>query len=91
MVIYNVIHMCIQFKVFLKSIHSKVFKFFVFNYVCYFLIPAFESFANRSPLSIPVEIEAKYVQFVEEIISISYTQSEKFSSVGSSLLYITYQ
>ena len=38
-------------------------------------------------LSIPVEIEAKYVQFAEEIISISYTQSEKFSSVG--IIFIT--
>ena len=55
-----------------------------------FFIPAFESFANGCALSIPVEIEAKYVQFAEEIISISYTQSEKFSSVGISFINVMY-
>ena len=49
-----------------------------------------KAFAEGSPLSIPVEIEAKYVQFAEEIISISYTQSEKFSSVGTIFITVMY-
>ena len=47
-----------------------------------FFLKAFESVASGSPLNIPCEIEAKYVKFAEEIVSISYTQSEKFSSVS---------
>ena len=54
------------------------------------IFPAFESFAKGCPLSIPVEIEAKYVQFAEEIINISYTQSEKFSSVGIFFITVMY-
>ena len=87
MVIDYEIHMSSHLKVFGKSIPSKVFGLLLLNYVDQFIIPAFESFAKGCPLSIPVEIEAKYVQFAEEIISISYTQSEKFSSVG--IIFIT--
>ena len=44
--------------------------------------PAFESVAQGGPLNIPTTICATYVKHAEEIISISYTQSEKFSSVS---------
>ena len=90
MVIDNGIHMLTHLKVFLKSIPSKVFEILLLNYLHLFFITAFESFANGCPLSIPVEIEAKYVQFAEEIISISYTQSEKFTSVGISFINVMY-
>ena len=45
-------------------------------------VAAFESVATGSPLNIPQEIDVKFVKYAEEIISISYTQSEKFSSVS---------
>ena len=49
-------------------------------------ITAFESIATGKALHIPKTITAKYVQFAEEIVSTSYTQSEKFSSVSDSTL-----
>ena len=52
----------------------------------YFYISAFESIATGRPLHIPTEIDAEYVKTAEEIISISYTQSEKFSSVSTCTL-----
>ena len=45
-------------------------------------IAAFESIANGKTLHIPQIITAEYVKFAEEIVSTSYTQSEKFSSVS---------
>ena len=51
-----------------------------------FFFKAFESVASGSPLNIPSQIEAKYVKFAEEIVSISYTQSEKFSSVSMKII-----
>ena len=44
-------------------------------------IAAFESIANGKALHIPQTITAEYVKFAE-IVSTSYTQSEKFSSVS---------
>ena len=49
----------------------------------YIVISAFESIATGRPLHIPTEIDAEYLKTAEEIISISYTQSEKFSSVST--------
>lgn len=49
----------------------------------YIAISAFESIATGRPLHIPTEIDAEYLKTAEEIISISYTQSEKFSSVST--------
>ena len=43
---------------------------------------AFESIATGKPLHIPKTISGLYVKYAEEIVSISYTQSEKFSSVS---------
>ena len=43
---------------------------------------AFESIASGQALHIPHTITGKYVKFAEEIVSTSYTQSEKFSSVS---------
>ena len=54
----------------------------------YFYISAFESIATGRPLHIPTEIDAEYVKTAEEIISISYTQSEKFSSVSTCTLKV---
>ena len=48
----------------------------------YIWFTAFECVANGNPLNIPTTITAKYVQFAEEIVNTSYTQSEKFSSVS---------
>ena len=45
-------------------------------------IAAFESIANGKDLHIPQTIITEYVKFAEEIVSTSYTQSEKFSSVS---------
>ena len=77
---------------FIKSIRQKVFgqkysaksirknlvlyEYFVNNF------SAFENVATGSPINIPQEIDAKFVKYAEEIISKSYTQSEKFSSVS---------
>ena len=49
----------------------------------YIVISAFESITTGRPLHIPTEIDAEYLKTAEEIISISYTQSEKFSSVST--------
>ena len=51
-------------------------------------ITAFESIASGKALHIPKTITAKYVQFAEEIVSTSYTQSEKFSPVSDFTLNI---
>ena len=45
-------------------------------------ITAFESIVNGKALHIPQTITAEYEKFTEEIVSTSYTQSEKFSSVS---------
>ena len=49
----------------------------------YLYISAFESIATGRPVHIPTQIDAEYLKTAEEIISISYTQSEKFSSVST--------
>ena len=49
------------------------------------LISAFECIASGKPLLIPTSISGQYIKFAEEIVSISYTQSEKFSSVSTIL------
>ena len=51
-------------------------------------IAAFESIANGKALHIPQTITAEYVKFAEEIVSTSYTQSEKFSSVSKATMDI---
>ena len=46
------------------------------------LIPAFECIANGKPLHIPQTISGDYINHAEKIVNISYSQSEKFSSVS---------
>ena len=80
-----------EMKYICKSLRQKVFdmKYSMsssINVLLYLFFKAFESMASGLPLNIPSEIEAKYVKFAEEIVSISYTQSEKFSSVSIKII-----
>lgn len=43
---------------------------------------AFQCVKNSRPVNIPLEISKDFVKHAEEIVSISYAQSETFSSVS---------
>ena len=70
--------------------YLKTINFIIFHFICLkktwvfknISISAFECIATGKPLLIPKSISGEYVRFAEEIVSISYTQSEKFSSVS---------
>ena len=52
-----------------------------------FIITAFECVASGKSLHIPSVVSADYVRHAEEIVSTSYIQSEKFSSVSYIQVY----
>lgn len=52
---------------------------------------AFESVASGRPIHIPKIVTGEYIRHAEEIVSISYTQSEKFSSVNIALIISIYK